>query len=125
MPTQLFLGFSALAWAGYGLYCFFVPTALADMNVITAVSATGTVEIRAMYGGLQTALGVLALVGLLRAPMVKPALVALAFATGGLFSARLLGAAIAGDFSGYTVGALVFEVLATLIAVLLLRKQPA
>lgn len=125
MPTQLFLGFSALAWAGYGLYCFMVPTALADMNVVTAASATGTVEIQAMYGGLQTALGVLALMGLLRNTMTKPALTALAFATGGLFIARSLGALMAANFSAYTSGALVFELLATLIAVWLLKKQPA
>ncbi|QQD18409.1 DUF4345 family protein [Spongiibacter nanhainus] len=125
MPTQLFLGFSALVWAGYGLYCFMVPTALADMNVITAASATGTVEIKAMYGGLQTALGVLALMGLLRSAMIKPALTALAFATGGLFIARSLGALMAANFSAYTSGALVFELLATLIAVWLLKKQPA
>ncbi|MBD2857399.1 DUF4345 family protein [Spongiibacter sp. KMU-158] len=122
MWHSIFLGLSALAWAGYGIYCFISPEVLNDMGVITAVSATGTVELRAMYGGVQTALGVLAAAGLVNAAMQRPALIALAFATGGLFSARLLGALLASDFSGYTAGALVFEFLATAVAVILLRK---
>lgn len=125
MLTRGYLGFSALVWAGYGLYCFFTPTALADMNVIAATSATGTVEIRAMYGGVQTAFGLLALVALFRPAMVTPALITLAFATGGLFTARILGAVMAANFSGYTVGALVFEALATALSIYLLKKQPA
>ncbi len=122
MGQTIFLGFSALAWAGYGIYCFISPSLLAEIEVIAAVSATGTVELRAMYGGLQTALGLLAACGLLMATMARPALIALGFATGGLFSARLLAALLAGEFSAYTVGALVFEFLATLIAIILLKR---
>lgn len=109
MVARVFLGLSALVWLPYGIVCFARPETLAEGAGVTATGATGIVELRAMYGGLQIALGVLAALGAMRPALRHPALVTLAFVGAGLGLARLGGALGAADFSGYTVFALVFE----------------
>jgi hypothetical protein len=122
MGLKLFLGLSALVWFPYGLYCFFAPTALAGIAGVTFTTATGGTELRAMYGGLQAALGVLAAAGMQRASLTRPALITLATVTAGLGSARLLGALADGGWSAYTLMGLVFEVGSVLWATALLRR---
>ena len=121
---RLFLAASALIWLPYGLLCFFAPTLLAEVAGVASISTTGTIEIRAMYGGLQVALGVLAGAALFRESLQRPALFTLAFVCGGLFMARLLGAVLDTEFSSYTVGALIFELLSSTFATRLLRRLP-
>jgi hypothetical protein len=123
MATSIFLGISTLVWLGYGLYCLFDPGYLAEAAAVAAGSATGTTEIRAMYGGLQAGVGVIALGGLLRENLVRPALFALAVLTTGLFVARLLGALIDASWTGYTIGALGFELASAVIARVLLVRS--
>ncbi|MES0874293.1 DUF4345 family protein [Sinimarinibacterium thermocellulolyticum] len=122
---RIFLLISALAWAGYGLYCLIDPTMLAELAGVTSTTPTGTIELRAMYGGVQTALGLFAAAALFRPAWQRSAVLALAFVTGGLFAARLIGALLAGDFSSYTIGGLGFELVYTAIAIALLRKSAA
>ena len=55
--TRLFLAANALLWLPYGLYCFLVPEFLAEAAAVSATTSTGTVELRAMYGGLQAGIG--------------------------------------------------------------------
>jgi len=85
-------------------------------------SPTGSTELRAMYGGLQAALGVLAAFGALRRSWERPALAAIAFATAGLFSARLAGTLLDGGVSSYTTMALGFEFTSAVIALVLLNR---
>jgi hypothetical protein len=123
MGRKLFLGLSALLWFPYGLYCFFAPTALGEIAGVTSTTATGTTELRAMYGGLQAALGVLAFAGMQRASLTQPALITLATVTAGLGGARLLGALTDGAWSAYTLMGLVFEIGSVLWATALLRRN--
>ncbi len=104
-----YLVFSVLVWFGYGLFCLFQPDFLVETAGVQALTATGSTELRAMYGGLQAGLGVLAMAALLRADLVRGVLITLAVLTGGLGIARLMGLAMDGGISPYTVGALVFE----------------
>ena len=92
MAVRLFLGISLVIWTGYGFYCFFVPASLETGAGILAMTPAGTAELRAMYGGLQIAIGLLAGAGLVYASLRRTALVALTFLTGGLAIARLIGA---------------------------------
>jgi hypothetical protein len=116
MPTRIFLLLSALVWLPYGLYCLVDPSSLAASAGIVAQSATATTELRAMYGGLQAALGVLALLGVFADHLRRPALIAIGFLTAGLASTRLLGVLIDGGLSGYTVAGLGFEVVSATLA---------
>lgn len=122
MPARVFLAIEALVWLPYGIYCFFVPSYLAQIGGVTFLSATGSTELRAMYGGLQIGLGALCLAGALRQPLRRPALLALAFLASGLASTRLLGVLLDGGASGYTVAGLLFEVVTAALAIRFLRS---
>jgi hypothetical protein len=106
---RAFLSINALIWFPYGAYLFIVPGALEGIAGIAATSATGSIEIRAMYGGLQMAIGALCGAGLLRSALERSALTAVAFLTAGLFTTRVLGAVSAGELSAYTIAALLLE----------------
>jgi hypothetical protein len=124
--ARAYLVIAALLWLPYGLYCFARPEALADAAGVRFVTPTGSTELRAMYGGLQAAIGLLAAAGALRrAALARPALVALAFLWTGLATARLAGLALDGGLSSYTALALGLETLSALAAALLLRRRPA
>jgi hypothetical protein len=125
MATRIFLFLSALLWLPYGLYCFAQPGSLAEAAGVVFQSPTGSTELRAMYGGLQAALGALAGLAALRPTLVRPALLAIAFLTAGLGSARLLGVALDGGVSSYTAMGLGFEFTSAAIALLLLRRSAA
>ena len=119
------LGLSAIIWLPYGVYCFLQPGALTEAVGVVAASSTGTTELRAMYGGLQMAIGALALAAVFKPRLVSGALLTLVFLTGGLASTRLMGVLIDGGFSGYTGGALGFEIISCVLALIALgRSQP-
>jgi hypothetical protein len=126
LAARIFLGFSALIWTPYAIQCLIDPASLSEAANIAATSATGTVELRAMYGGLQAALGLLGLAGALRPALAKYALCAFGVVCAGLGVARLAAASVSGAFSSYTVMALGLE-LGTVAIVLALwrRSQPA
>ena len=125
MVVRIFLGLSVLIWLPYGVYCLLAPHALAASAGLTAVSATGTTELRAMYGGLQMAIGLLAAFALFRGSLRPAALVALGFLTLGLGTGRLFGMALDGDVSQYSGFALVFEFASAAAAVWLHSREIA
>ncbi|MFT5042465.1 MAG: hypothetical protein ACI8TX_003452 [Hyphomicrobiaceae bacterium] len=118
---RYFLMFSAAVWGGYGLYCWISPEAVMEFAGISALTPTGRTEIRAMYGGLQTALGVVALSAVIRPALAPTTTAFLGAMTLGLAGARLHGLAVDGGLSEYTIGGLVFELGATTWAYLALR----
>jgi hypothetical protein len=124
MATRIFLLLSALLWLPYGIYCALHPSVLAEAAGVAFQSPTGSTELRAMYGGVQAALGVLAALGALRPSWVRPALVAIAFATTGLGSVRLFGTLVDGGLSSYTTMALGFEFTSAVVALVLLNRVP-
>ncbi len=123
MAARIFLAFSALLWLPYGLFCFFQPSYLAEVAGVAAISPTGPIELRAMYGGLEAALGALSAVAVFRPQLLRPALVALAFLCSGLFLARLLGAGLGQEVSSYTALGLAFELISAALASWLLARE--
>ena len=109
MAMKIFLGLSVLIWLPYGIYCIVAPEYLAEVAGVAAMTPTGTTEIRAMYGGLQAALGVMSVFALARPVYAHSAATALCFVLGGLFLARLTGFMVDDSGSDYTYGTLVFE----------------
>lgn len=125
MGMKIFFGFSVLVWLPYGVYCVFVPESLAEVAGVAASTSTGTTELRAMYGGLQAALGMLSAFALFRTTAAPAAATALCFVAAGLFLGRLIGFALDGSGSGYTFGALAFESTYALIAGWVARSATA
>lgn len=123
--SRVFLGLSALLWLPYGVLCFLQPSLLERAAGVVATSPTGIVELRAMYGGLQVAIGGLCALGALSAAWRSHALVALAFLAAGLGLSRLVGALAGGGFSSYTAMALLIEFASASLAWLLARKSRA
>lgn len=123
MAIRIFLALQASIWLPYGLFCFFQPAFLGEAAGVEIGSPTGDIEIRAMYGGLQAALGAFTLAGVLHEPLRQPALIAIAFLVTGLATARLGGVALLGDVSAYTAGALVFEIATVAVALFFLRRS--
>lgn len=123
MGGRIFLGLFGLVAMSFGIICFVDPGFLDAFAGVAATSTTGTVELRAMYGGMQMALGVLAFLGAFLPAFTRTALLATAMLCAGLGSSRLLGAIAASEVSSYTRGGLVFELGSTAIAVLLLRRS--
>ena len=123
MGAQIFLGLSALLWFPYGIFCLVQPSFLAGTAGVAASTATGTVELRAMYGGLQAAIGVLCALGCASAVWRGHALVALGFLAAGLGLARLAGVALGGGLSSYTTFALIIEFASAGLAFAFARRQ--
>jgi hypothetical protein len=123
MVTRVFLVLSALVWLPYGIYCFLEPGSLAAGAGIAAATPTGTVELRAMYGGLQIAIGALAALGAGRPALARPACITLACLCSGLGVSRLLASLAAGPPSSYTALALVFEWTSAAVALALLARD--
>ena len=95
MAIKIFLGLNAFVFIGYGIACLVSPAIVAEAAGLQPTTGDGTVELRAMYGGLQAAVGMLALAALLRAELQRPVLLVLAFLFFGLASARMIGALLA------------------------------
>jgi hypothetical protein len=125
MAIRAFLALSALVWLPYGVYCFLRPEFLADAAGVVASTATASTELRAMYGGLQMGIGLLAAAAILAPSLCRPALVTLAFLCTGLATTRALGVVLDGGLTSYTAAGLVFEILSASIAVTLLPRAPA
>lgn len=118
--VSVFLWLNGLTFVGYGLACLWMPSLPADYAGLELATPSGTVEVMAMYGGLQTGFGVLLIVGARDVARRGTILLALAVVAGGLASARLLGIALYGP-SDYNLGALVYESLTALLALAALR----
>ena len=126
MGIRLFLGAMAAMWLGYGGWCFADPDYLHGAAGIAALSATGHVDLRATYGGLQMAIGALLAGGALRPAFTRTALAVYGVLCAGLGSARLSAALLESEWSSYTVFALCFELgTALLVLVLLPRLRSA
>ncbi len=121
---RIFLVANVLGWLPYGLFLLANPAFLADAAGVSSATPTGHSELRAMYGGLQAAIGLWAACALLRPEWQRAAVLSIAFLLGGLGAARLLGVLVDGGLSAYTGGALAFEFGALAWACVLLRRAP-
>ncbi|MBK6288956.1 MAG: DUF4345 family protein [Gammaproteobacteria bacterium] len=124
MAARIFLGLFGAMWLGYGVWCFTDPGYLREAAGIAFISTTGNVDLRATYGGLQMAIGLLLLGGALRAVATRPVLLSYGVLCAGIGSARLAGALLEAEWSTYTLFAVCFEI-GSVAAVLLLFARAA
>jgi hypothetical protein len=114
--TRLFLAISAVVWLPYGIVCLVRPETVASLTGMTLDSPVAISEIRAMYGGLQAAIGILALIGIFSPRLAGGSLLGLALLCAGLFTGRTYGIVSGSDLSAYSLGAALFESASALVA---------
>ena len=122
--NRVFLGLQALIFIPYGLYCLVNPELLSGPAGLTATTMTGTIELQAMYGGLQTSVGVLCALAVFNAAYQRTAMIALLFIFGGLATVRVTLGMMHVDFSAYSVGAMAFESFSLIFLLWRLRAHP-
>ena len=120
--SKIVLGFTGIAFTGYGAYCALDPDVVARYSGLAFPTPGAVVEVRAMYGGLQTGLGLLLLYTATRPALHVHGLVMMLFALGGLALCRAFGLALAG-VDEYNAGAVVYESVSALLAFLALRRE--
>jgi exonuclease I len=121
---QIFLMLEAVGWFGYGLLCLLYPSMLARVAGVGAHSMTGLVELSAMYGGLEAAIGIIAFLGWHETQKARWALWSLVLLCGGMGGGRLLAALFHMHLSLYTAGALLFELGSATVAWIFLSRLP-
>ncbi len=102
MLTQVFLVANSLFWLPWGLINLIKPKSwsgevIPGMKVYDLSSPVARTEVRAMYGGLQMAIGIAALVGATREKHRDSALVFFGLALTGLSLCRLGGMVAEGE----------------------------
>ena len=115
-----FVALNALLFIGLGLRALSEPAAHMAPFDLLAPSAAMLGEIRANYGGMHLAMGVLFLFGAWLEQWRRPALILIAAFCGGLVLGRLVSIGAEGWPNPFVTQLLVVEVVATAIAVALL-----
>ena len=118
------LWLSAVMFTGYGVLSLVSPATPADFAGLGILNGDGFAEIGAMYGGLQTGLGLYCGFAAINREFYRAGLVLLVVGIGALTLARLLSLMLSPDaVSAYTWGALGYESLTTIVALLALKMR--
>lgn len=118
------LWLSAVMFTGYGLLSLFSPVTPAGFAGLEIVNGDGFAEIGAMYGGLQTGLGLYCGFAALNREYYRGGLLLLVLGIGALALARLLSLVLSPDVvSAYTWGALGYELFTTCVAAMALKMR--
>ncbi|MEE4279686.1 MAG: DUF4345 family protein [Halieaceae bacterium] len=122
--TRAFLLIVGLIFAGYGLACAIDPGLAARLAGLEIVNGDGYAELGAMYGGLQTGVGLFLVLAALRPSLQPAALLLLVFGIGLLAVLRGASALRSSEIvTAYTWGALAFETLVTALAAALHTRR--
>lgn len=108
MWSRILVNLLAVACLAYGVYGLLSPEAAAALVSLEPTAVEGTGEIRAVYGGLMIAMGLLLFRGGLGGERARPWLIAVGVGSAGLFLGRLVSLFQDG-VTGYTLLAAVLE----------------
>lgn len=124
MLGKIVLWVSGAIFVSYGIACFLSPELPAGYAGLNIGSGDAYAEMSAMYGGLQTGVGVFCIICALRVSLQRAGLLLLTLAIGALAFARLYGAWDADWMVGaYTWGALAYETITAVLATVALRRR--
>ena len=118
------LGTSTLVFIGYGLTSLLSPAIPAGYAGLSMNNGDAFAEIGAMYGGLQTGVGLFCALALLKPEFYRSGLTLIVIAIGTLALARLVSLLSTADpVTSYTYGALGYEFAAAVLALIALAKK--
>ena len=115
--SRVVLVVTGVVFAGYGIMCLLLPSTIAEYTGIALPGVSATVEVVAMYGGLQTGFGLLCLYCALRSEFATPGLIAVLVFVGSLALGRSFGLLVHGS-SSYNLGVLAYEATTSVLAAL-------
>ena len=111
------LGLSSLLFVGYGLACFYDPLIATSNAGLIMDGSSAFAEIGAMYGGLQIGFGIFCLIAIINSNYYRAGILALFIVIGCVGVTRLISQLIGGgDWTSYTIGALIYELATMVIA---------
>ena len=123
MKGKFILWTSALVLVGYGLVGLVSPNIPVGFAGLEISTGDAFAEVGAMYGGLQTGLGLFCTLAALRSEYYQAGLMLLVLAIGSLALARLISLLVSIDpVTAYTYGAIMYEVATAIIAAVALRN---
>ncbi|MEO9968990.1 MAG: DUF4345 family protein [Hyphomonadaceae bacterium] len=117
-----YLMLAVIVWLPWGMLCIFNVQLIETIIGVTSTSVDGTSDIRAMYGGAQTGVGLMAAFALYNRTYVTEALFALAFLGTSMAFARSYGLIVDGSWTFYTSSIAVYEAFTGLSAIILLKS---
>jgi hypothetical protein len=123
MLGRTILWVSALVFIAYGLVSLISPAVPAGFAGLVMSNGDAFAEVGAMYGGLQTGIGLFCLMAAIRHEYYRAGLALLVTGIGALALARLISALISTDtMTVYTWGALAYELTTTTLAAIALGR---
>ena len=121
---KIVLGISSLVFIAYGVVSLVSPAIPAGLAGLAMNNGDAFAEIGAMYGGLQTGIGIFCVLALFRLEFYKGGLALLTLAIGTLALARLVSFMLAPDaVSAYTYSALAYEFTTAILAAIAWSKK--
>jgi hypothetical protein len=123
MLGKIVLWITAVMFVVYGVACFISPALPAGYAGLAMTNGDAFAEVGAMYGGLQTGIGLFCALGATRAAFYRPALTLLLLGVGLLAVGRLYSALLAeATVGGYTWSAMAYEFGTAILAGIALKK---
>ena len=116
-----YLILTTLVWLPWGVFCIFNLQGIESIIGVNAVNGNGQSDIRAMYGGVQTAIGLMAVLALFDRRYFPNLVFTLAIVGSCLALSRSYGLVVDGSATAYTFGVLGFEAFAGVSGILWLR----
>lgn len=123
MAGKLILWVSALVFTGYGMVSLVAPSVPAGYAGLVISNGNAFAEIAAMYGGLQTGIGIFCLLAVLKTEFYRAGLVILVLGIGAIALGRLIGFLVTAEpVTMYTYGAFVYECFTAILAAYAFRQ---
>ena len=121
---RAYLIFMVLVWLPWGLICIFNIDSIAQIIGVVGTSPSGNTDIRVMYGGVQLAVGLMAVFVLLSPRYFNSLLFCLAFLGSCMALSRTYGLMVDGSSTVYTWGVVSFEYFVAISAIAWLLVLP-
>ena len=123
MIGRAILCVSSLVFITYGIFCLVSPAIPTELAGLEMSNGDAFAEVGAMYGGLQTGVGLFCLLAFMKPDFYRAGLVLLVLGIGALALARLFSFLLSTDsFTTYTYAALVYEFATAILAVIALSR---
>ena len=115
--AKFFIAITGLIFFSYGAFLIYDPKQLINIANFSISENTALTELRAMYGGIQLALGLFMLACFRHERLIPPCLLLMSLVFFCLAATRTLGLIIDPADSGYNFNATIYESFSAIISI--------